>query len=119
MARSGSLARTRSMTSGRRSGVCVTMPTRGVTSTCFKGCNCTEVCANREPTSAVETTAAFLKRRPTPLKKRSEERRVGKECRSWWSPYHYKILSYLCHFRVWNHQALPFLASIKTFHPSY
>ena len=24
----------------------------------------------------------------TPLKKRSEERRVGKECRSRWSPYH-------------------------------
>src|SRR3712207_9368154 len=21
---------------------------------------------------------------------RSEERRVGKECRSWWAPYHYK-----------------------------
>src|ERR1041385_9326214 len=21
---------------------------------------------------------------------RSEERRVGRECRSWWSPYHYK-----------------------------
>ena len=24
----------------------------------------------------------------TPFKKRSEERRVGKECRSRWSPYH-------------------------------
>ena len=24
----------------------------------------------------------------TPVKKRSEERRVGKECRSRWSPYH-------------------------------
>ena len=25
---------------------------------------------------------------PTELAKRSEERRVGKECRSRWSPYH-------------------------------
>src|SRR5690625_5617768 len=25
-----------------------------------------------------------------PLAHRSEERRVGKECRSWWSPMHYK-----------------------------
>ncbi len=25
---------------------------------------------------------------PLPTKKRSEERRVGKECRSRWSPYH-------------------------------
>src|SRR6266508_5460013 len=25
------------------------------------------------------------------LRSRSEERRVGKECRSRWSPYHYKI----------------------------
>src|SRR5438034_6431797 len=25
-----------------------------------------------------------------PLRPRSEERRVGKECRSRWSPYHYK-----------------------------
>src|SRR5690242_21614588 len=25
-----------------------------------------------------------------PIAFRSEERRVGKECRSWWSPYHYK-----------------------------
>src|SRR3712207_6189457 len=27
------------------------------------------------------------------MDKRSEERRVGKECRSRWSPYHYKINS--------------------------
>src|SRR5689334_24690982 len=26
----------------------------------------------------------------TPKRSRSEERRVGKECRSRWSPYHYK-----------------------------
>ncbi len=26
--------------------------------------------------------------KPTPWTKRSEERRVGKECRSRWSPYH-------------------------------
>src|SRR5689334_25322673 len=29
--------------------------------------------------------------RPTVARPRSEERRVGKECRSRWSPYHYKI----------------------------
>src|SRR5205814_10644507 len=26
--------------------------------------------------------------RPVAFEDRSEERRVGKECRSWWSPYH-------------------------------
>src|SRR5690242_21796860 len=31
--------------------------------------------------------AAFLNSRAI---SRSEERRVGKECRSWWWPYHYK-----------------------------
>src|SRR2546422_530998 len=30
----------------------------------------------------------FFPRRPGPLPQRSEERRVGKECRSRWSPYH-------------------------------
>src|SRR6476469_10717010 len=29
-------------------------------------------------------------RRPEGTRARSEERRVGKECRSRWSPYHYK-----------------------------
>ena len=28
------------------------------------------------------------KEKKAPIKKRSEERRVGKECRSRWSPYH-------------------------------
>src|SRR5256885_16399211 len=31
---------------------------------------------------------AQAKRNPLPLRIRSEERRVGKECRSRWSPYH-------------------------------
>ena len=30
----------------------------------------------------------YLEQIVTPLAKRSEERRVGKECRSRWSPYH-------------------------------
>src|SRR2546430_16196617 len=30
----------------------------------------------------------FMKRAPAPRPPRSEERRVGKECRSRWSPYH-------------------------------
>ena len=29
-----------------------------------------------------------LEKLPTPSEARSEERRVGKECRSRWSPYH-------------------------------
>src|SRR5437867_13400917 len=43
---------------------------------------------------------------------RSEERRVGKECRSRWSPDHYKkkkqthvIYSQLCHYRAHEYQA--------------
>ena len=36
---------------------------------CFNCGNCTAVCPNSEPTSAVETTAAFLKRRPIHPKK--------------------------------------------------
>src|SRR5947209_18139036 len=32
--------------------------------------------------------------RPNTVDLRSEERRVGKECRSRWSPYHYKKNSY-------------------------
>ena len=31
---------------------------------------------------------AFIEAVTTSLQKRSEERRVGKECRSRWSPYH-------------------------------
>src|SRR5437762_12903051 len=37
--------------------------------------------------------------RPSLICFRSEERRVGKECRSRWSPYHYKKNSYV-HSRV-------------------
>ena len=33
-------------------------------------------------------TFAFFTRNPRGGKARSEERRVGKECRSRWSPYH-------------------------------
>ena len=36
-----------------------------------------------EPTSEDSTIAKFIEKRG-----RSEERRVGKECRSRWSPYH-------------------------------
>src|SRR5205085_10875283 len=41
---------------------------------------------------AAESLAGFvLKLNPkTTAESRSEERRVGKECRSWWSPSHYK-----------------------------
>jgi len=37
--------------------------------------------------AARETARAYVKRRRQELA-RSEERRVGKECRSRWSPYH-------------------------------
>src|SRR2546429_1755444 len=36
----------------------------------------------------LESAKAFLGRWDLTLKARSEERRVGKECRSRWSPYH-------------------------------
>src|SRR5256885_7077017 len=39
--------------------------------------------ARRCPPESFATAATALRRRP-----RSEERRVGKECRSRWSPYH-------------------------------
>src|SRR5258708_40004930 len=32
--------------------------------------------------------STFATRLPVPCRERSEERRVGKECRSRWSPYH-------------------------------
>src|SRR3712207_7416636 len=35
-----------------------------------------------------ERCVADLRRRSGPVRLRSEERRVGKECRSRWSPYH-------------------------------
>src|SRR5215211_8835902 len=41
--------------------------------------------------SAPETIKPWYSARSTfPARLRSEERRVGKECRSRWSPYHYK-----------------------------
>ena len=47
---------------------------------------------NRAPSESVETTPYELwfgkKPKLSFLKVRSEERRVGKECRSRWSPYH-------------------------------
>src|SRR3989454_10367579 len=38
--------------------------------------------------TAIGTAANRLRRAPGKSKVRSEERRVGKECRSRWSPYH-------------------------------
>src|SRR2546425_12116323 len=37
---------------------------------------------------AYDAWGAWQKLRASPLRPRSEERRVGKECRSRWSPYH-------------------------------
>ena len=60
----------------------------------------TEVLINREREVFLETSAGFerieddrltlpiLTQLATALQLRSEERRVGKECRSRWSPYH-------------------------------
>src|SRR6266446_10056740 len=45
-----------------------------------------------QPTAAC-CTKALTRKRPMPggsIARRSEERRVGKECRSRWSPYHEK-----------------------------
>src|SRR5260221_14510110 len=44
------------------------------------------VSKNAGPAKSLSELLAWLKARPTPA--RSEERRVGKECRSRWSPYH-------------------------------
>src|SRR5215207_10970493 len=44
-----------------------------------------------------------------PRQVRSEERRVGKECRSRWSPYHSKKNQYsddLCLFFMWENQGV-------------
>src|SRR5688572_33197322 len=58
-----------------------------------------DVIAGRDPQleKAIEVVLAELKKNPpkTPTRpadpvRRSEERRVGKECRSRWSPYHQK-----------------------------
>src|SRR3712207_9220488 len=44
--------------------------------------------AARRAESALAAKAAQEKQTATPAPQRSEERRVGKECRSRWSPYH-------------------------------
>src|SRR3970040_1005011 len=54
------------------------------------------LCGILEPTSGDAVVGGFsVKNEPDKVKQnigymRSEERRVGKECRSRWSPYHYK-----------------------------
>src|SRR5690349_24969332 len=40
--------------------------------------------------SAADRDESTPRRSPWPARRRSEERRVGKECRSRWSPYHEK-----------------------------
>src|SRR5258705_11419797 len=45
--------------------------------------------------------------RPRLLAKRSEERRVGKECRSRWSPYHYKNKTSLRRDQIANRATHP------------
>src|SRR5574341_2593918 len=40
------------------------------------------------PSVALQYTSIWLPRVTAGMKTRSEERRVGKECRSRWSPYH-------------------------------
>src|SRR2546426_5397761 len=42
----------------------------------------------RPPQAALDQAKANLARDTAQLENRSEERRVGKECRSRWSPYH-------------------------------
>src|SRR5436305_14640458 len=47
----------------------------------------------REPGRRARRAALRAGRRSSPSQRalvRSEERRVGKECRSWWAPYHEK-----------------------------
>ena len=43
---------------------------------------------NRIADNAGKITSAEIRSEPTRFIARSEERRVGKECRSRWSPYH-------------------------------
>jgi len=45
-------------------------------------------CANAETASRSSTAVITIVFLFTPISSRSEERRVGKECRSRWSPYH-------------------------------
>ena len=44
--------------------------------------------AAKDPERFMEQQRKKRKSKPLPLSSRSEERRVGKECRSRWSPYH-------------------------------
>ena len=46
-----------------------------------------QVVSNREERRKVPS-AKYLRENEVAVAKRSEERRVGKECRSRWSPYH-------------------------------
>ena len=43
---------------------------------------------NADPTAESEITQDWAKAKLAKSPRRSEERRVGKECRSRWSPYH-------------------------------
>src|SRR5260370_19651146 len=55
----------------------------------LSGCGCDDQCLARSaPTRKYEKCDPAESRRPGRDSNRSEERRVGKECRSRWSPYH-------------------------------
>src|SRR3712207_8894742 len=63
----------------------------GVQTCALPICNTSQECHHRPATSAAETsskTALRKKGKRLVIPSRSEERRVGKECRSRWSPYH-------------------------------
>ena len=46
------------------------------------------ICHSAQFISELRRIRREFQGRPTPIAERSEERRVGKECRSRWSPYH-------------------------------
>src|SRR5256885_2353912 len=46
------------------------------------------IVAKLGPSAATNTRATRIRGKPNEMSTRSEERRVGKECRSRWSPYH-------------------------------
>ena len=55
----------------------------------LKKSNLLKIKKKQIPNSKLENLNSILEREPELLKQiRSEERRVGKECRSRWSPYH-------------------------------
>src|SRR5215213_7572239 len=55
-----------------------------VSRTCGTSCSRSGGCGPRSPTTSTTTASCW----PVTPGSRSEERRVGKECRSRWSPYH-------------------------------